>query len=288
MPNLYATPNEIKLAMPDGIRTTTTNYDGLIYRLADLLSRAADRICNRRFSPKIETRYYDGDGKTVLWIDDLISITSLSLSSDGGQTYTALAAADYHLAVSEDLNGVESANTIVLDVNGDYEYFNSGMRSVKIVGTFGYHPERASAWQDTGIDLSTGYTSGGTALTVADINAEDRFHMLAGLHYGRILKIDEEIFEVTSLKPTANQAIVLGAQNGSTAANHLTAASIYYWQADPLIGQAVLIQAVRQMQRGFQGFGDARATADIGELLYVKAWDPEAWANLMLRRKRPL
>jgi len=288
MPNLYATPNEIKLAMPDGIAKTTTEYDGLIYRLADQLSRAADRICNRRFFPQLETRYFNGSGGHEQWIDELISITSLSFSDDDGSTFTDLAATDYHLTVAGDYNAPESANLIILDENGDYSSFYTGQRSIKVVGIWGYHPERASAWQDTGIDLSAGYTSGATTLTVADITAEDLFNILAALHYGRLLKIADEMFEVTSLKPTAHQAIVLGARNGSSAAAHSIADSIYYFQADPLVSEAVVIQAVRQMQRGFQAFGDARATADIGELLYVKAWDPEAWANLMLRKRRPI
>lgn len=288
MPNLYATPNEIKLALPDGIEKTTTQYDPLIYRLSEQLSRAADRICNRRFFPQIAARYFDGFGEAVLWVEDLIALTSISFSSDGGSTYTDLAATDYLLAVSEDLNGLEAANTILMAVNGDYEYFPSGQRAVKIVGVWGYHPERADAWQDSGIDLASAYTAGGTALTVADINAKDRFSVLEALHYGRILKVDDEIFEVTSLKPTANQAIVLGSRNGSTAAGHDSGDSIYFWQTDPLISQAVTIQAVRQMQRGFQGFGDARATADIGELFYVKTWDPEAWEKLSLRRRRAI
>ena len=48
---------------------------------------------------------------------------------------------------------------------------------------------------------------------------------------------------------------------------------------------AAIIQAVRQMERGFQGFGDARATPEIGQLFFIKAMDPEAASLLVPYRK---
>ena len=42
--NNYVTAHEIKQAMPDGIRETTTAYDDLLYRLAERVSRMIDRL----------------------------------------------------------------------------------------------------------------------------------------------------------------------------------------------------------------------------------------------------
>ena len=47
--NLYATPTEIKAVMPDSIRSTTTTYDSLLYKLAERISRMIDRHCGRSF-----------------------------------------------------------------------------------------------------------------------------------------------------------------------------------------------------------------------------------------------
>jgi len=49
MANAYLTDQELKDALPDGIRTATTKYDSLIRQLCERVSRAIDRHCKTRF-----------------------------------------------------------------------------------------------------------------------------------------------------------------------------------------------------------------------------------------------
>ncbi len=43
---------------------------------------------------------------------------------------------------------------------------------------------------------------------------------------------------------------------------------------------AAVIQVLRHVERGFQGFGDARANPDVGQMFFFKQIDPEAAAKL--------
>jgi len=52
------------------------------------------------------------------------------------------------------------------------------------------------------------------------------------------------------------------------------------WRPPEAVRRATVIQAARQMERGFQGFGDARAQPEVGQLFFLKQIDPEAQALL--------
>lgn len=282
MPNLYATAQEIKSIMPDALGMFNTDYDGLLLRLAEMISRYFDRRTKTTFYPLIATRYFNGDGSDQLWIPDLITLTSLYYSTDDGATYTALAeSGNFHLTRGLDLNDLRSANCLVLDPNGDRSTWPEGFRSVKLTGVWGFTEERATPCEDSGIDLSADYTSGGTEITVSDLNADDLFGRGNVLQIGRLIRLGSEYLEVRSLKPVENKAVVLGARNGSTAANHLTGVSVEVWRPPEPVKQAAIIQAVRQLERGLQGFGDTRAMVDQARMFVIKELDPEA--EMMLR-----
>lgn len=287
MPNIYATPSEIKRAMPDGIQAGTTKYDALLLGLAERVSRFVDGFCRRVFYPSYGARYFSGPGGAQggeLWVDDLIEIDAIEISEDGGTTYTALAASDTIGTVAGDLNDARSYTMLALDVNGDYSSWPSGQRAVKISGWWGFTENRGECWDDSGLDLALAYTAGGAALTVADVSAMDRWGLETALHAGRLARVEDELFEVTgvtnNVAPVNDTASVIGARNGTAAANHDLGDGISLWRACEVIKQATIIQAVRQMERGFQGFGDARATPDLGQIMYVKALDPEVQAML--------
>lgn len=279
MPNCHITPTEIKAAMPDGLRTYTTKYDGLLMRLAGMISQHVDRRCRRVFSPWYGARSFNGSGDEQLWVPDLLALVSVELSQDAGATYTALAATDYIATVGGDYNDRRAYTMLVLDDNGDYSDWNKGQRSVRITGWWGYADDRDAAWEDTGLVLAGNYTAGGTTLSVADASLKDTWGIETALHAGRLARVDDEAFEVTGITGggTGNDSVVVvGARNGTTAANHSTSDRVSIWRAPEPVRQACIIQAVRQLERGLQGFGDARATPETGELFFIKALDPEA------------
>lgn len=286
MPNCYVTPGEIKMAMPDGLNVYTVKYDGLLMRLAMTLSRFVDQRCRRVFYPTYETRYFAGPKmapRNELWVPDLLSVTTISISEDNGATYTDLAATDWIDTVGGDYNDPRSATMVVLDANGDYTSWPSGQRAVKIAGWWGYADNRDEAWEDSGIDLAGNYTAGAAALTVASASVLDAWEVTTALQAGRLIRVDDEVFEVTGITgggSGSDSVRVVGARNGTTAAAHTTGDGILIWRAPEPVKQACIIQAVRQMERGLQGFGDSRSTPDLGQMFYLKELDPEAEALL--------
>jgi hypothetical protein len=110
--------------------------DDIIYAMMDEAKEAIDNYCNRRFDKEsATTKYYDGAGST-LWIDDIYTITSISIDEDGDGTYeSTLSATDY---IAYPLNKNQKS-WLEISNDGDYGGFANGIKKgVKIVGTFGW------------------------------------------------------------------------------------------------------------------------------------------------------
>jgi len=273
MANAYLTDQEVYDALPDGIRPSTTKYDSLIRQLCERVSRAIDRHCKMRCYPSLETRYFDGSNTGELWIPDLLGLaeaTSIAVSSDNGATYTALAATDYILMRANDYNTPWSYNKIVMNwdwATGNYSFFYGGQRSIRIEGTWCTHDNRAEAWEDSldEVEDAPSIGVGVTTLTVNDVDGATGWGYTPRFAVGNIIRMGTEFCEVGAVDTVAE-----------TDAIHLQNVQIDVWRPPFPVKQAAIIQAIRQMERGFQGFGDARATPEIGQLFYIKALDPEA------------
>lgn len=283
MPNSYLTLHELRAAAGDGLSKTTFKYDARMLSLLSETSRWVDDYCHRVFYPYMDTRYFDGSGTPWLRVDDLISITSVSYSTDYGTTYTALTASDYIAMVEDDYNARQSYNILKVNVNsttlGSWPY---GQKSIKIVGVWGYCDDRNTCWESTGDRVyDDPFTSSATTLTVNEVDGLDIYGGEPRFSSGQILKIDSEYLETTLTQDTTTRTLgVLRARNGTTAASHVEDTTIYVWRAPEPVRQAVAIQASRLVQRGKQNFGDARATPELGEMFYMRSIDPEAKAKL--------
>lgn len=94
-----------------------------------------DNLCDRQFDTTTETRYFDGAG-SVLFIDDMVSITSLKLDEDGDGTYeVTMSSSDY---VLYPLNTTPKM-WIEISSNSNYSGFANGIKKgVEIAATWGY------------------------------------------------------------------------------------------------------------------------------------------------------
>lgn len=278
--NLYITPDEIKSAAPDLIRQTTTKYDDPLYRRCVSVSRAIDRRCKRHFYPRVETRYFAGSGTGVLWIPDLISIFSVAVSTDGGKSYTTLAADDYYGAVSENFDSPWSYNMVILSQDGSRMGFPQGMRSVRIVGEWGYTDDREACWEGSAIHLKEGMTAQDATLMIEDGIAQDLYGLGTFLQLGRLIRIGAEMLFVRSVAINQDEddvVTVVRGQNGSEAAAHEADEEIFLWRPPFDISQAAMISAVRDLARAQQGYVDTRGGLEVGgQMLWVGRWDPEA------------
>lgn len=288
MPNTYLSEAEIRAALPDGIRAATTKYDSLMRQLCERVSRFIDRHCKELFYPLLEIRYFDGSGTSEQWINEIFSITTLEMSGDNGATYTALVATDYFLTRAGNYNTPQTYNKLVVnDPSGNYSFFYDGQRSIKVTGIWCRHDDRATAWEDTqdSVQNAPNLATGATALNVTDADGVGGDGASPRFSVGMLLRIDNEYIEVTNTNYTTNVVTILRGRNGTTDVLHVLGTDIYVWRPPLPVKQAGIIQAVRQMERGFQGFGDARTTPEIGQLFYMKAMDPEAQALLAPYRK---
>ena len=279
MPNAYATPQEIKAALPGAIRTTTTDYDAALTRLAGEVSRFADNHCHRVFFPTLAARTFRGKGGCALRVDDLLSITSVSISTDYGLNYTALAADDYFGTVEGDPNSPKSYTHLELDRNGDYSYWPVGSKAVKVVGVWAYTDDRATCWEDS-LDTveNNPLASGGTSVTVNDDDGPDLWGFTPRFQAGQLARCESEIWENTA---TATNALTVArGRNGTTAAEHAQNTRIDLWRPPEPVKQAVIIQLARGFARALQGFGDARAVPDISQMIWTRALDPDVVTKL--------
>jgi hypothetical protein len=275
MPNLYATPTEVKAAAPDIVQAATTKYDGLLLRLCNQVSRQIDKITGKEFYPEYATLTLTPEEESyILRIPDLISLTSAAWSADG-INYTTISSSYIVPTVEGDRNGDASYTHLRLLWTSPVTSWPAIEDGVQVTGVWAYHDERDDAWEAAG-KLSSAYTAGGASLKVADVTINDRWGYGTAFHAGRIVKVGSEIFEVTGVTNStgAQDTIsVLGARNGSTAANHASSAVVYLWRPCSLVTQATIIEVVKLLERGLQGFANARATPEMGQPVWEKKLD---------------
>lgn len=283
--NLYVLPDEIKAMLVDA-QLTSDRYDAALYRMSLAISRLIERATKRVFYPYYEARYFDGalaDGAT-LWIDEIMTIDEVAESTDGGSTYTALAVTDYAGALSGSFAQHASYNQLVLLESGTRSAWAAGQRAVRVTGWWGY-AGRDNGWEDTGLTLGAAMSSGDATFDCAGAaSTYDVMGDVLALVKGRLIRVGDEMMEVGGV--TAGEdgdddvVAVTRGQNGSAAAEHDAGVAVSLWRAPMDVCQAAIIQVVRQWERAQQGFGEARATGEIGQLFWVKAIDPEALGML--------
>ena len=281
---LYATEDELKQVAPDAILAATTQYDTLFITLSKRVSRWIDNLTERMFYPFIDTKYYSVDKNRVhdpdfddLWIDDLMEITSISISEDDGKTYTALATGDYIPMHGQDFNSEKSYTLLKVDRNGDLGSWPVGQRSVRVIGTFNFTDDRSNFFEDTLDEVENNpLTAAGTSLTVNDVDGVDLQGITPRIAPGNLLRIGTEFVEVASTNATGNTAVIVRGVNGSTAAAHIQNVQIDKFMPPEPLKQACIIQAIKQFKRGQAGFGDAAAQMDLGRILQMKSMDQGA------------
>ena len=279
MPNLYITPGEIKDTAPDFIRASQTKYDDALLRTANAISRAIDDHTSNRFYPITEARYFTAMRGDELWIDDLISVTTLKTDENADRTYeTTWATTDYDL---NPFTAVGSYNRITITPNGNNAFPINTAKGIEIDGVWAKVEDRSACYEDSSQNVGDNpLASGATALTVTDADGDDLFGISPVFSNGLLLRLESEFFEVTAVNKSTNILTVIGARNGSTAASHANTVDVEIWRPPAAVRQAAAIMATRIMQRAQQGYADAQANPELGQLQFVRRMDPEAKALL--------
>ncbi len=308
MPNHYCTVDELKDVAPDAINSTTTQYDEVFYELARVISRRIDNATDRQFFPTVETRTYtvrrrhhhrhglhlihgshlsghqfhehsDVDPSEILTIDDIIEITTVSVSEDDGENYTALASTDFIPMRGNDDNTKKSYDILLIDRTGTQSSWPIGQKSVKIVGVWGMSDDRDRVFEDTLDEVENNpLAADGLTLTVNDVDGKDKWNLAPRISAGHILQIESELLEVitTDTASGVQSASIVRGVNGTTGASHATDVQIDKFMPPEPVKRACIIQAKRQFKRAQIGYVDAEAIPDFGSLTIVKNLDPMA------------
>lgn len=218
---------------------TGTSKDADLLRLITRVSRAFDDVCERHFYSRVDTKYYDGNGGTVIPIDDLISATTVV---DDGTTLVS--STDYWLGPD---NRLPNTPARTLELNPDSTtktIFSNGRRKVSIAGLWGYSNETEAS----GLTGTVATTNGTTITASADASAL--------IFAGDTLLIEDEQVYVTAVSTTS--ITVQRAINGTTAATH-SAKALNIRRYPRALEEAVTLQSVRlwrmQQTGGAEGFG---------------------------------
>lgn len=134
MANEYATLELYKVCFD----VTTPDNDKVIEDLLTTVSRYVDNWTQRKFYATTETRYYTAADPSTVFVDDLLSVTTLKTDSDGDRTYEdTWTTADYDLCPYNATTDGLPYGWIETTPEGDYS-FPSTKKGIEIAGSFGY------------------------------------------------------------------------------------------------------------------------------------------------------
>jgi len=135
--NGYTTLVTVQTAL--GIPSTDQTNDIYIQATIESVSRLIDNYTGRKFYSEAETNYYTPVSSDTLYVDDLLSVTTLKTDDDEDGTFeTTWAETDYHLLPFNAANRNAPYTRIETSGYGNYSFPLGVRKAVQIVGTFGY------------------------------------------------------------------------------------------------------------------------------------------------------
>ena len=138
------TVNESLTTLAAGTPTTISAYESLeddtaMEAAINAASRFIDKFTGRKFYTSTETRYYSSNDTCIIYIDDLISLTTLKTDDDGDGIFeTTWATTDYNLNPYNAVLDRIPYTWIELSRGGNYSFPVSAQKCIQIAGSFGY------------------------------------------------------------------------------------------------------------------------------------------------------
>lgn len=120
------------------VDVTDLDDDAEIEKVVTAISRAIDAVCKRRFYAANETRYFTAQRADLLFVDDLLSVTTLKTDEGGDRIYeTTWATTDYDLLPANAALAGEPYLRIA-PAPMSSKRFPGHAKGVEIAGSFGY------------------------------------------------------------------------------------------------------------------------------------------------------
>ena len=219
----YSTLSQVKAR----IQKTNPDADAFLPQIIDAASRAIDRFCKRpdgfEASDAATVRYYTGNGKGYLLIDEAVEIELVSVKESPSETtYTAWTTPTTPLAGDGDwipFSGDPKApdfnslpyDALMVDPNGDWVYFTGG----RWRGLAGFRPSRGGVRGLPTVEVTAKW---GYSVDVPD-DIKQACIMLSAIYYKRLQSSGASVLASTDLgtlefyktvDPMVEQLLMLG------------------------------------------------------------------------------
>lgn len=234
----------------------TTANDADITRAIARASEFARSYTNRIFHTETATAYFNGNGKTELWLErgavepnraDLFSVTTLKVDDNGDGTYelTLTEGSDYWLYPDATNRAAERIDIVTgRTTSPQVPVWPKARRSIQIVGSWGH----SETWESV---VGSAAVTGSLSDTGADFTLTCSESVASLLYAGDTIKIESE--QMTVLSVSTVTAVVTRAINGTTGAIHSGAAiSLRRFPED--LERAVAKDAARYLWNASQGY----------------------------------
>ncbi|MEO1286880.1 MAG: hypothetical protein AAFV93_03870 [Chloroflexota bacterium] len=209
-----------------GLEADDTSDDQRLLDALQAASATIERHTRRAFQPRLASIAHDlnlRDVRELLLKDDLLTLQSIT-NGDGSSI------------TNDDV--IQVADSILRLTNGNaFTYDETPVASILVTGIWGYHPNWAQAWADSGdtvqdVSLSDSTTS--ITVTDADAGTALRFQV------GQLLRIDDEYLHITAIDTSTNILTVKRGVNGTVASSHSNGTSIEVYQMPHDVSQLTL------------------------------------------------
>lgn len=266
------------------LKAQTTVDDAKLRNYIGIVSKRIDSTMGSRrrpfFAPYTEQRRYllttqrvDSFNNTF-WMDDFI----LALSSvvRGGETITAnveIYTADNRLADSLRITNwttgwYDSCDGTTSDRPPSF---------VLVTGIWGWHEDYDNAY-DAVDTLAANALIGATSITVVDADAADLDGFTPRFSPGNLIKINDELMDITAVNTTTNVVTVHRARNGTTATAHTSGDSVSTYQVDERIRRIATRQSALLYAR--KGAFQVETLDGVGSISYPQDLLAELKATL--------
>lgn len=232
----------------------TNAQDADIVRAVERASRFAESFCHRNFHATFGVRYVRRHPRAcaseLLLPEDLATLSEVRVDEDGDDTYelTLVENTDYWVERDNDLDSNTPIMQLVLNPNGtQLSSWPTRYRAVKLTGLWGYSYELESSTLTTNGALTAVATSVTVSASAANL-----------IYPGDTIVVESEQMEVTAVS-TVTLTVVRGI-NGTTAATHDTAKTVYLRRYPRDVERAVSADAARYLWWASRGMLDTGAS----------------------------
>lgn len=228
------------------VKSTSTDDDSFVLQALRFVSERIQTIKAQEYVPRLKAKAFDALGldvtPDVLYLpgDPLLQVVSIV---DGeGTTLTpyvrATQTGEYLLSGSTPYMQI----ALALDSGKRWDaYVGDPRDAIVITGFWGYHSRWSEAWVSAMDTVQNNPLSASdTSLSVTDADGVDVFGMTPRFSPGQLLRIESEYVEVTAVNTNTNVVTIRRGMQGTTAAAHVQATPINWFQPEPVVQRAAL------------------------------------------------